>query len=119
MLIGIPKEIKNHEYRVGVTPDGVRALVAAGHQVRVEAGAGTKIGFADELYRNAGAQIAAGAREAYAADMVIKVKELQSAEFALTASGADPVLLSPFRAGPGAARRHARAQGRAASPTKP
>jgi alanine dehydrogenase len=84
MLIGVPKEIKNHEYRVGVTPDGVRALVAAGHQVRVEAGAGTKIGFADELYRNAGAQIAAGAREAYAADMVIKVKELQSAEFALT-----------------------------------
>ena len=42
MLIGVPKEIKNHEYRVGVTPDGVRALVAAGHQVRVEAGAGTQ-----------------------------------------------------------------------------
>jgi len=104
MLIGVPKEIKNHEYRVGVTPDGVRALVAAGHQVRIEAGAGTKTGFADELYRNAGAQIAACAREAYAADMVIKVKELQSAEFALTHPGQilfcyhhfapDPVLLA-------------------------
>ena len=84
MLIGVPKEIKNHEYRVGVTPAGVHALTSAGHQVRVEAGAGAKVGFADEIYRNTGAQIAAGTREVYAADMVIKVKELQPAEFALT-----------------------------------
>ncbi len=84
MLIGVPREIKNHEYRVGITPAGVRALTAAGHQVRVETGAGTKIGFPDESYRSAGAQIAAGAREIYAAGLVIKVKELQPSEFALT-----------------------------------
>ncbi|MBX9812527.1 MAG: alanine dehydrogenase [Burkholderiales bacterium] len=103
MLIGVPKEIKNHEYRIGVTPAGVRALVAAGHQVRVEASAGTKAGFPDESYRSAGAQIAASAQEVYATDMVIKVKELQPSEFALTRPGQilfcyhhlapDPVLL--------------------------
>ena len=84
MLIGVPKEIKNHEYRVGVTPAGVSALIAAGHQVRVQADAGTKVGFPDDAYRTAGARIAAGAQEVYAADMVIKVKELQPAEFVLT-----------------------------------
>ncbi|MFN7087926.1 MAG: alanine dehydrogenase [Burkholderiales bacterium] len=84
MLIGIPREIKNHEYRVGVTPAGVEALAAAGHEVRVQSGAGAKIGFSDELYRNAGAHLVADARQVYAADMVIKVKELQPVEFALT-----------------------------------
>ena len=87
MLIGVPKEIKNHEYRVGVTPAGVRTLVAAGHTVRVQAGAGVCAGFDDGLYREAGAAIVADARAAYAADMVVKVKELQHSEFALLHPG--------------------------------
>lgn len=103
MLIGVPKEIKNHEYRVGVTPAGVQALAASGHQVRVQSGAGSKIGFADELYRSAGAEITADAHAVYAADMVVKVKELQPSEFSLLHAGQilfcyhhfapDPVLL--------------------------
>lgn len=87
MLIGVPKEIKNHEYRVGVTPAGAHAMAASGHRVRVQSGAGSKIGFADELYRSAGAEIAADAHAVYAAEMVVKVKELQPAEFSLLHAG--------------------------------
>ena len=87
MLIGIPKEIKNHEYRVGITPDGARALVEGGHKVSVQANAGAAVGYADDRYRDAGARIAADAREAYDCDLVIKVKELQPAEYALTRPG--------------------------------
>ena len=83
MLIGVPREIKNHEYRVGVTPDGVRALTAAGHRVLMQSGAGAKVGFADAQYQAAGAQLAATPQEIYACEMVIKVKELQASEFAL------------------------------------
>lgn len=83
MLIGVPKEIKNHEYRVGLTPADARALVAAGHRVRVQQGAGAKVGFADDQYQAASAEVVAAARDVYAADMVIKVKELQPSEFAL------------------------------------
>ena len=60
MMIGVPKEIKDHEYRVGVTPDGVRALRHAGHEVLVEPTAGAGSGFSDDQYRQAGA-IPAGA----------------------------------------------------------
>ena len=88
MRIGVPKEIKNHEYRVGLTPAGVRALTLAGHAVVVETNAGTRIGFSDADYLAAGARVAASAAEAYGgADMVIKVKELQAAEFPLTRPG--------------------------------
>jgi alanine dehydrogenase len=87
MLIGVPKEIKNHEYRVGLVPAGARALVADGHGVRVQAGAGERSGFPDALYREAGAAIVPDAAAAYAVDMVIKVKELQPAEFALVHPG--------------------------------
>lgn len=87
MLIGIPKEIKNHEYRVALTPSGVRALVQAGHAVRVETGAGTGIGFADAAYLDAGAKLAKDAQEVYAADLVVKVKEPQPAEVALLKPG--------------------------------
>lgn len=87
MRIGIPKEIKNHEYRVGATPDGVRALATAGHAVCVQAGAGAAVGYPDALYQAAGAQIVADARAAYACELVIKVKELQPAEYALTQPG--------------------------------
>lgn len=81
MLIGIPKEIKNHEYRVGATPSGVREIVNAGHQVIVETNAGAAIDFTDEQYKNAGAKIVASAKEVYGqADMILKVKEPQQTE---------------------------------------
>ena len=83
MLIGVPKEIKDHEYRVGLLPEGVEQLTRAGHMVRVQAAAGARIGFADEAYKAAGATVVASAAEAYGADLVIKVKELQRSEFRL------------------------------------
>jgi alanine dehydrogenase len=87
MRVGVPKEIKDHEYRVGLTPAGVHALAAGGHQVLVEAGAGARVGFADAAYRDAGASIVGSAREAYAADLVVKVKELQPQEYGLVMRG--------------------------------
>jgi len=87
MIIGIPKEIKIHEYRVGATPAMVRAFVECGHQVLVETKAGAKIGFSDESYRSAGATIVDGPAAVYRAEMVIKVKELQEAEYAFLYEG--------------------------------
>lgn len=88
MKIGVPREIKNHEYRVGLTPAGARALTMAGHEVLVETHAGARVGFADADYLTAGARIVASAAEAYGqADLAIKVKELQLAEFPLTRPG--------------------------------
>jgi alanine dehydrogenase len=87
MLIGVPKEIKDHEYRVGITPAGVRALTDAGHEVRVETRAGERIGFGDELYLAAGARIAGTASEAYACPLVVKVKEPQAGEIPLLREG--------------------------------
>jgi alanine dehydrogenase len=84
MLIGVPKEIKNHEYRVGLTPTSVGEFVAHGHSVIVETGAGIGIGSADEAYRAAGAEIVGAPSEDFAkADMVVKVKEPQIAERAM------------------------------------
>ena len=81
MLIGIPREIKNHEYRVGLTPSSVRELVRAGHRVVVERGAGEGIGSADADYERAGAAIAGSAEAVFAdAGMIVKVKEPQAAE---------------------------------------
>ena len=80
MRIGIPKEIKDHEYRVALTPEGARALVEAGHTVSVEAGAGAATGFDDDAYRAAGAAIAADAAEVWTSDLVVKVKEPQAEE---------------------------------------
>lgn len=81
MKIGVPKEIKNHEYRVGMTPAGVRELCAHGHQVFVEHLAGAGIGLGDDDYRQAGAIILPNAEEIFAsADMIIKVKEPQPQE---------------------------------------
>lgn len=88
MIVGCPKEIKNNEYRVGLTPAGAHALSRAGHAVLVEQSAGARVGFADESYVAAGAQIVAGAAEVYGrSDLVVKVKELQPAEFPLTHPG--------------------------------
>lgn len=87
MRIGIPKEIKNHEYRVGATPAMVKALVDAGHRVMIETHAGAKIGFTDEHYSKAGALIAKTAKEVYEAEMIIKVKEPQPDEYDLLKEG--------------------------------
>lgn len=82
MHIGVPAEIKIHEYRVGLTPAGARELVRQGHQVTVQADAGKAIGFADEQYVAAGARIAATAAEIFAGcEMIIKVKEPQPVEY--------------------------------------
>jgi alanine dehydrogenase len=84
MLIGVPKEIKNHEYRVGLTPASVRELTTRGHHVLVQADAGAAIGLSDEQYAAAGAKIAANAREVFdAAAMIVKVKEPQPQECAM------------------------------------
>src|SRR5690606_28932109 len=74
MRIGVPKERQDHEYRVGVTPDGARALVAAGHVLAVEHGAGVGCGFTDADYAAAGAALV-DTHEAWAAELVVKVKE--------------------------------------------
>jgi len=87
MHIGIPKEIKNHEYRVALTPEGVRVLAQAGHRVSVETRAGATVGFGDDAYRAAGAVITDTAAEVYAADLVVKVKEPQTDEVALLRAG--------------------------------
>ena len=88
MFVGVPKEIKNHEYRVGLTPASVRELVAAGHSVLVEQAAGAGIGASDEDYLAAGASIIATAAEVFAkADMIVKVKEPQPAECAMLRAG--------------------------------
>ena len=87
MRIGVPKETKNGEYRVGVVPDGVRALAARGHQVLVQAGAGARVGFGDEDYAAAGATVVPSATEVFSADLVVKVKELQPAEYSLPRPG--------------------------------
>lgn len=81
MLIGVPTEIKTHEYRVGINPEGVRQLVAAGHRVKVQTGAGDSSGFPDDSFVEVGGSIAKDAADAWDADMVIKVKEPLPAEF--------------------------------------
>lgn len=88
MRIGLPKEIKNHEYRVGLTPASVRELSARGHQVLVQSGAGAGIGLTDEQYLAAGATLAAQASEVFAqSDMIVKVKEPQPQECAMLRPG--------------------------------
>jgi alanine dehydrogenase len=88
MKVGVPKEVKIHEYRVGLVPAGVRELVDAGHQVLVQSGAGSGIGFDDSHYQAAGAVVAQRAQEIFAtADLIVKVKEPQLAECQLLRSG--------------------------------
>ncbi len=87
MTVGIPKEIKNHEYRVGATPAMVKALLNAGHKVLIEKNAGAKIGYTDAMYQEAGASLVATPAEVYEADMIVKVKEPQASEFPLLKEG--------------------------------
>ena len=88
MHVGVPKEIKIHEYRVGLTPPSVAELTSSGHAVTVETGAGSGIDFTDDDYVAAGATIAATPAEVFAAaDMIVKVKEPQLAECAMLRPG--------------------------------
>lgn len=88
MLVGVPKEIKTHEYRAGLVPAGVRELCVNGHKVIVETGLGLGIGCTDEHYKAAGAEIVSRAEEIFErADMVVKVKEPQPQEYALLREG--------------------------------
>ncbi|WP_217533620.1 alanine dehydrogenase [Vibrio cholerae] len=88
MIIGVPKEIKNHEYRVGMIPASVRELVSHGHQVYVETNAGSGIGFSDDDYIAVGASILPTAADVFAkAEMIVKVKEPQATERAMLKEG--------------------------------
>jgi len=88
MRVGVPKEIKNHEYRVGLTPAGVRELVEHGHEVLVEKAAGGGIGIADDQYTKAGAKIVPTAAAVFdKAEMVVKVKEPQPGECKMLGAG--------------------------------
>jgi alanine dehydrogenase len=80
MIIGVPREIKDNEYRVAMTPGGVRQLTLGGHTARIETGAGLGSGFSDANYSQVGAEIVSAA-EAWAADLVVKVKEPQPTEY--------------------------------------
>ncbi len=88
MLVGVPKEIKVHEYRVGLTPTSVRELVAHGHKVVLQTHAGEAIGLTDEMYRAAGADILPTAADVFAkAEMIVKVKEPQAQEIKMLRAG--------------------------------
>ena len=88
MRVGCPKEIKNHEYRVGITPGAAREYVAHGHQVIVESGAGLGIGADDGAYAAAGAKVVKTAADVFAqSDMIVKVKEPQPQEWAQLRDG--------------------------------
>ncbi len=87
MIIGVPREIKDNEYRVAITPGGVRHLVEAGHGVLVEKSAGEGSGFTDEELRLAGAQMVSGPKEVWEAELVVKVKEPQPSEYTLMRPG--------------------------------
>jgi alanine dehydrogenase len=88
MLIGVPKEIKNHEYRVGLTPSSVREMIHHGHSVMVETQAGSGIGCSDEDYIKAGAEIVSSASDVFSkAEMIVKVKEPQKVEYEQLSEG--------------------------------
>ena len=88
MLVGVPKEIKMLENRVGLVPASVRELIHHGHEVLVESTAGIGIGFDDDVYRGLGAEVADGPEEVFArADMIVKVKEPQPVEYGMLREG--------------------------------
>ena len=110
MIVGIPKEVKDNEYRVAATPEGVRELCAAGHRVLVETTAGAGSALPDEQFTAAGAEIAPDADAVFAeAEMIVKVKEPQPQEFERFRTGpAPPHLPAPGRRrGPHAVPRRA------------
>jgi alanine dehydrogenase len=103
VLIGVPRERKDGERRVGLVPEGVAALAASGHQVMVEEGAGDRVGVSDAIYADAGARIVSDAAAIFNCPLIVKVKELQNTElrllqpgttvFGFAQLGRDPLLL--------------------------
>ena len=88
MIIGVPKEVKDNEFRVGIVPGGVEELVLAGHQVLIEKGAGQGSGISDRDFKEAGARIVARKRDLFKhADLILKVKEPQISEYRLIRPG--------------------------------
>lgn len=87
MIVGVPTETKTREYRIGINPGGVRTLVARGHEVRIQRGAGLGSGISDDELARAGAQLVSSAREAWDVDMVMKVKEPLAHEYAFFRPG--------------------------------
>src|SRR5580658_7354691 len=88
MIVGVPKEVKDHEARVGLLPSGAKALVQAGHKVLAQSTAGLGSSLSDDEYRQAGAQIVATAAELWSkSDLVVKVKEPQPSEYAFLRPG--------------------------------
>ena len=88
MKVGVPKEIKVHEYRIGMTPSAVRELIVHGHKVMVQKGGGAAIGLTDEMYAGVGAELVDGPAEIFArADMIVKVKEPQASEWPMIRKG--------------------------------
>ena len=103
MLIGVPREIKTHEYRAGLTPESVKVLAGDGHRIIVEAGAGAGMGSSDDDYRLAGAEISAAAADVFArCELVVKVKEPLAAERAMLRKG--QVLFTYLHLAPDAAQ---------------
>ena len=100
MKIGCVKEIKNNEFRVGLTPDNVKAYVAEGHHVYMEKGAGIGSGFSDDEYMHAGASLIDNAADVWhLVDMMVKVKEPLECEYPLFREGAHSVHLPPRGSG--------------------
>ncbi|MFZ9775068.1 MAG: alanine dehydrogenase, partial [Candidatus Nanopelagicaceae bacterium] len=88
MLVGVPREIKNHEYRVAITPAGVKEFINHGHKVIVETGAGNGSAISDDAYKAAGAEIVTTAADVWArAEMILKVKEPIAQEYPLMRQG--------------------------------
>lgn len=87
MKIGVPKEIKDHEYRVGITPEGVKLLTNMGHQVIIQENAGAAIGYSNESYQSAGAQVTSSVEEVFSSPMIVKVKEPQPSEIEMLHEG--------------------------------
>ncbi len=101
MIVGIPKEVKDNEYRIAATPEGVRELVDAGQTVLIEEGAGLGSSLSEERYKRSGAQFVSSAEDVWrGADMILKVKEPIASEYALDAGRADPLHLPPPRREP-------------------
>lgn len=108
MLIGCPTEIKNQEYRVGITPDTAHEAVVNGHEVIIQTGAGEGAGFPDSEYITVGARIVGTAAKVFeTADMVVKVKEPQASERRQLREGASSVHLSTSRSRSGSDQRSA------------
>src|SRR5438046_4729943 len=83
MRIGVPREVKDGEFRVALIPEGAGVIAGDGHEVSVEAGAGAGAGYGDEAFRAAGAVIVESPQAIYACDLIVKVKELQAREYPL------------------------------------